>query len=132
MDSNILVRAIFLGLMCLLASCSEDNAAPKCDNETVLAGVRGALYRDIAQGGDQRRFYNSLDFKDIETVKTTEEGRMCTARLMLMKKYYLPINYEVAVDDKEYYVTFSGINEGSRENIYKVVNGLRPDLGSEQ
>jgi hypothetical protein len=29
-------------------------------------------------------------------------------------------------------VTFSGINEGSRENIYKVVNGLRPDLGSEQ
>ena len=52
--------------------------------------------------------------------------------LMLMKKYYLPINYEVAVDDKEYYVTFSGINEGSRENIYKVVNGMRPDLGTEQ
>lgn len=132
MDSNFLVRAIVLSLMSLLASCSEDNASPKCDNETVLAGVKGALYRDIAQGGDQRRFYNSLDFKDIETVKITEEGRMCTARLMLMKKYYLPINYEVAVDDKEYYVTFSGINEGSRENIYKVVNGMRPDLGTEQ
>lgn len=132
MDSNFLVRAIVLSLMSLLASCSEDNASPKCDNETVLAGVKGALYRDIAQGGDQRRFYNSLDFKDIETVKITEEGRMCTARLMLIKKYYLPINYEVAVDDKEYYVTFSGINEGSRENIYKVVNGMRPDLGTEQ
>ena len=132
MDSNSLVKAIFLCLMCLLASCSKDNASPNCDNETVLAGVKGALYRDIAQGGDQRRFYNSLDFKDIETVKITEEGRMCTARLMLMKKYYLPINYEVAVDDKEYYVTFSGINEGSRENIYKVVNGMRPDLGTEQ
>lgn len=132
MDSNFLVRAIVLSLMSLLASCSEDNASPKCDNETVLAGVKGALYRDIAQGGDQRRFYNSLDFKDIETVKITEEGRMCTARLMLIKKYYLPINYEVAVDDKEYYVTFSGINEGSRENIYKVVNGVRPDLGTEQ
>ena len=132
MDSNFLVRAIVVSLMSLLASCSEDNASPKCDNETVLAGVKGALYRDIAQGGDQRRFYNSLDFKDIETVKITEEGRMCTARLMLIKKYYLPINYEVAVDDKEYYVTFSGINEGSRENIYKVVNGVRPDLGTEQ
>jgi len=131
MDSNFLVRAIVLSLMCLLASCSEDNASPKCDNETVLTGVKGALYRDIAQGGDQRRFYNSLDFKDIENVKITEEGRMCTARLMLMKKYYLPINYEVAVDDKEYYVTFSGINEGSRENIYKIVNGMRPELGNE-
>jgi len=131
MDSNCLVRAIVLSLMCLLTSCSKDNASPKCDNETVLTGVKGALYRDIAQGGDQRRFYDSLDFKDIETVKLTEEGRMCTASLMMMKKYYLPINYEVAVDDKEYYVTFSGINEGSRENIYKVVNGKRPDLGSE-
>jgi hypothetical protein len=117
--------------MYLLASCSEDNASPKCDSETVLTGVKGALYRDIAQGGDQRRFYNSLDFKDIENIKITEEGRMCAARLMLMKKYYLPINYEVAVGDKEYYVTFSGINEGSRENIYKIVNGMRPELGSE-
>ena len=132
MDLKFLVRAIVLSLMCLLASCSEDNASPKCDNEAVLTGVKGALYRDIALGGDQRRFYNSLDFKDIENVKITEEGRMCTARLMLMKKYYLPINYEVAVDDKKYYVTFSGINEGSRENIYKVVNGMRPELGSEQ
>ena len=132
MVSNIMVRAIVLVIMCLLASCSEDNASPKCDNKTVLAGVRGALYRDIAQGGDQRRFFDSLDFKDIETVKITEDGRMCTARLMLVKKYYLPVNYEVAVDDEEYFVTFSGINEGSRENIYKVVNGLRPDLGSEQ
>ena len=132
MDSNILVRAIVLGLMCLLASCAEDNESPKCDNKTVLAGVRGALYRDVAQDGDQRRFFNALDFKDIETVRITEEGRMCAARLMLMKEYYLPINYEVAVDDEEYYVTFSGINEGSRENIYKIVNGLRPDLGSEQ
>ena len=128
----MMVRAIVLVIMCLLASCSEDNASPKCDNKTVLAGVRGALYRDIAQGGDQRRFFDSLDFKDIETVKITEDGRMCTARLMLVKKYYLPVNYEVAVDDEEYFVTFSGINEGSRENIYKVVNGLRPDLGSEQ
>ena len=131
MDSTILVRIIVLGFMCLLASCSEDNASPKCDNETVLTGVKGALYSDIAQAGDQRRFYNSLDFKDIETVKISEEGRICTARLMLVKKYYLPINYEVAIDDKEYYVTFSGLNEGSRENIYKVVNGMRPDLGSE-
>jgi hypothetical protein len=132
MDSNILVRAIVLGLMCLLASCAEDNESPKCDNKTVLAGVRGALYRDVAQDGDQRRFFNALDFKDIETVKITEEGRMCAARLMMMEKYYLPINYEVAVDDEEYYVTFSGLNEGSRENIYKIVNGMRPDLGSEQ
>jgi hypothetical protein len=108
------------------------NASPKCDNDTVLTGVKGALYRDIAQGGDQRRFFKSLDFKDIETVKITEEGRMCTASLMMMKKYYLPIDYEVAVDDKEYYVTFSGINEGSRENIYKVVNGMHPDLSAEQ
>ncbi len=132
MHSNILVRAVILGLICLLASCSEDNASPKCDNKTVLAGVKGALYRDIAQGGDQRRFFDSLEFKDIETVKVTEDGRMCTARLMMIKKYYLPINYEVAVDDEEYFVTFSGINEGSRENIYKVVNGMRSDLGSEQ
>ena len=132
MDLNILVRAIVLGLMCLLASCAEDNESPKCDNKTVLAGVRGALYRDVAQDGDQRRFFNALDFKDIETVQITEEGRMCTARLMLMKEYYLPINYEVAVDDEEYYVTFSGLNEGSRENIYKIVNGMLPDLGSEQ
>ena len=131
MASNILIRVIILGLICLLASCSEDNAAPKCDNETVLAGVRGALYREVAKSGDQRRFFNALDFKDIETIKITEDGRMCTARLMLMTKYYLPINYEVAVDEEEYYVTFSGINEGSRENIYKVVNGMSPDLGSE-
>jgi hypothetical protein len=131
MGSTFLVRAIVLSLMCLLASCSKDNASPKCDNETVLKGVKGALYHDIAQAGDQRRFYNSLDFEDIETVKITEEGRMCTARLMMMKKYYLPINYEVAIDDKEYYVTFSGINEGSRENIYKIFNGMQPDLANE-
>ena len=127
-----MVRAFILGLMCLLASCAEDNDSPECNNKTVLAGVRGALYRDVAQGGDQRRFFNALDFKDIETVKITDEGRMCTARLMLMTKYYLPINYEVAVDEEEYYVTFSGINEGSRENIYKIVNGMSPDLGGEQ
>jgi hypothetical protein len=132
MDLNVLVRAIALGVMFLLSSCSEDNASPKCDNKTVLAGVRGALYRDVAQDGDQRRFFNALDFKDIETVKITEDGRMCTARLMIMKKYYMPINYEVAVDDEEYFVTFSGINEGSKENIYKIVNGLRPDISSEQ
>ena len=132
MDSTILLRAFFLGLVCLLASCSEDNASPECDNKTVLEGVKGALYRDIAQGGNQNRFYSSFDLKGIETVKITEEGRMCKARLTMMKKYYLPINYEVAVDDREYYVTFSGINEGSRENIYKVVNGMQLDLGSDQ
>jgi hypothetical protein len=126
-----MVKAIILGLICLLAACSEDNASPKCDNETVLVGVKGALYSEIAQGGDQRVFFNSLDFKEIETFKITEEGRMCTARLVMMKKYYLPINYEVAVDDNEYYVTFSGINEGSMENIYKIFNGMRPDLVSE-
>ena len=57
---------------------------------------------------------------------------MCTARLTLLNKYYLPINYEIAIDDQEYYVTFSGINEESKENIYKVVNGLRPDLVTEE
>ncbi len=131
MDSNILVKAIILGLVCFLASCSKDNASPECDNEIALAGVKGALYRDIAQGGDQYRFNNSLAFKEIETVEITEEGRVCTARLMIVKKYYLPINYEIAVDDEEYYVTFSGITEGSKENIYKVINNMRPDLGSE-
>lgn len=131
MDSNILVKAIILGLVCFLASCSKDNASPECDNEIALAGVKGALYRDIAQDGDQYRFNNSLAFKEIETVEITEAGRVCTARLMIVKKYYLPINYEIAVDDDEYYVTFSGITEGSKENIHKVINNMRPDLGSE-
>ena len=105
MDSNILVRAIVLGLICFLASCSRDNASPKCDNAIALAGVKDALYRDIAQGGNQHKFKNSLDFKDIETVKITEEGRVCAAKLMVVQKYYLPINYEIAADDEEYYVT---------------------------
>jgi hypothetical protein len=131
MDSKILVRAIVLGLICFLASCSKDNASPECDNEIVLAGVKDALYRDIAQGGDPYRFKNSLDFKDIETVKITEEGRVCAARLIAVKKYYLPINYEIAADDEEYYVTFSGITDGSKENIYKIINNMQPDLGSE-
>jgi hypothetical protein len=131
MGSNILVSAIVLGLMCFLASCSKDNASPKCDNEIALAGVKGALYRDIAQGGDQYRFTNSLSFKEIETVEITEEGRVCTARLMILKKYYVPINYEIAADDEEYYVTFSGVPDGSKENIYKIINGMSPDLGSE-
>ena len=131
MGSNILVSAIVLGLMCFLASCSKDNASPKCDNEIALAGVKGALYRDIAQGGDQYRFTNSLSFKEIETVEITEEGRVCTARLMILKKYYVPINYEIAADGEEYYVTFSGVPDGSKENIYKIINGMSPDLGSE-
>jgi hypothetical protein len=131
MDSNTLVRAIVLGLVCFLASCSKDNASPKCDNEIALAGVKGALYRDIGQGGDQRRFNNSLNFKDIETVKITEEGRMCSARMMVVNKYYLPISYEIAADDEEYYVTYSGLTEGSKENIYKVINNMSPILGSE-
>lgn len=130
MDSNILLKAIVLGLICFLASCSKDNASPECDNEIALAGVKGALYRDIAQGGDQRRFNHFLDFKEIESVQITGEGRLCRARLTIMKKYYLPINYEIAVDDKEYYVTYSGINEGSKENIYKIINGMRPALGN--
>lgn len=132
MGSTILTKAVVLVVMCLLASCSEDNGSPECDNQIALAGVKGALYRDIAKGGDQRRFYQSLDFREIETVALTEEGRMCTARLTLLNKYYLPINYEIAIDDLEYYVTFSGINEDSKENIYKVVNGLRPDLVTEE
>jgi hypothetical protein len=132
MNLNILIRAIVLGLICLLASCTKDNASPECDNKIALVGVKDALYRDIAQGGDQYRFKNSLDFKEIETVKITEEGRVCAAKLMIMKKYYLPIDYEIAVDDKEYYVTFSGINEGSKENIYKIINNMPPTLGSKQ
>ena len=131
MGSNILVSAIVLGLMCFLASCSKDNASPKCDNEIALAGVKGALYHDIAQGGDQYRFTNSLSFKEIEAVEITEEGRVCTARLMILKKYYVPINYEIAADGEEYYVTFSGVPDGSKENIYKIINGMSPDLGSE-
>jgi hypothetical protein len=131
MGSNILVSAIVLGLMCFLASCSKDNASPKCDNEIALAGVKGALYRDIAQGGDQYGFTNSLSFKEIETVEITEEGRVCTARLMILEKYYVPINYEIAADGEEYYVTFSGVPDGSKENIYKIINGMSPDLGSE-
>jgi hypothetical protein len=130
MDSNPLVRAIVLGLICFLASCSKDNASPKCDNEITLAGVKDALYRDIAQGGDQYRFERSLNFKDIETVEITEEGRVCTARLMLVNKYYLLIDYEIAADGEEYYVTYSGLTEGSKENIYKVVNNIPPDLGA--
>ena len=130
MNSKILVRAIVLGLICFLGSCSKDNASPECDNEIVLAGVKDALYRDIAQGGDPYRFKNSLGFKDIETVKITEEGRVCVARLIAVKKYYLPINYEIAADDEEYYVTFSGITDGSKENIYKIINNMQPDLGS--
>jgi hypothetical protein len=43
----------------------------------------------------------------------------------------LPINYEIAADDEEYYVTFSGITDGSKENIYKIINNMQPDLGSE-
>lgn len=131
MDSKTWGRAAILGLMCFLASCTKDNASPKCDNETTLAGVRAALYNDIGQDGDRYRFERSLSFKEIETVKVTEEGRVCSAKLMMLNKYYLPIDYEVAVDEQEYYVTFSGINEGSKENIYKVINGMQPDLGSE-
>jgi hypothetical protein len=131
MDSKTLVRATVLGLMCFLAACSKDNASPKCDNETTLAGVRAALYNEVGQGSDRYRFERSLSFKEIEMVKVTEEGRVCSAKLMMLNKYYLPIDYEVAVDETEYYVTFSGINEGSKENIYKVINGMKPDLGSE-
>ena len=131
MNPNILVRTIVLGLMCFLVSCSKDNASPECDNAIALAGVKDAMYRDIAQGGDQYSFNNSLDFKDIETVKVTEEGRVCTARLMVVKKYYLPISYEIAVDDEEYYVTFSGITDGSKENIFNVINNIKPNLISE-
>jgi hypothetical protein len=57
----------------LCASYPQDNASPKYDIKTVLEGVKGA-----------------------ETVKITEKGRMCKVRLM-MKKYYFPISYEVAV-----------------------------------
>jgi len=131
MDSNILIKTIILGLICFLASCSKDNASPECDNKIALAGVKDALYREIGQGGDQYRFKNSLDFKDIETVKITEEGRECSAKLMAVKKYYLPISYEIAVDDNEYYVTFSGMTEGSKENIYKIINNMQPNLVSE-
>lgn len=131
MDSKLLVRTIVLGFVCFLAACSKDNASPPCDNEIALAGVKDALYRDIAQGGDQYRFKSSLTFKDIETVKITEEGRACSAKLMVLKRYYLPINYEIAADDEEYYVTFSGLTDGSKENIYKVINNLQPNLGSE-
>lgn len=131
MDSSILARAILLGLMCFLASCSKDNASPKCDNQIALAGVKDALYREIAQGGDQYKFKSSLDLKDIDTVEITEEGRVCTARLMILKKYYLPISYEIAVDEEEYYVTFSGVTEGSKENIYNVINNMKPNLINE-
>ena len=131
MDSNLLAKAIVLGLLCLLVSCSKDNASPECGNETALAGVKAALYREIGQGGDQYRFMNSLDLRKIETVKITEEGRECTARLMVLKKYYLPINYEIALDDEQYYVTFSGLTDGSKENIYKVINNMRPNLVEE-
>ena len=131
MDSNVLAKTIILGLVCFLPSCSKDNASPECDNKIALAGVKDALYREIGQGGDQYRFKNSLDFKDIETVKITEEGRECSAKLMAVKKYYLPISYEIAVDDNEYYVTFSGMTEGSKENIYKIINNMQPNLVSE-
>jgi len=124
-------RAILLGLMCFLASCSKDNASPKCDNQIALAGVKDALYREVAQGGDQYRFKNSLDFKDIETDEVTEEGRVCSARLMIMKKYYLPISYEIAADEEEYYVTFSGVTDGSKDNIYKIINNMKPNLINE-
>ena len=131
MDSNILVRAIVLGFVCFLASCSQDNASPKCDNAIALTGVKDALYRDIVPGSDLQRFKRLLDFKDIETVKTTEEGRVCAARLMVVKKYYLPIRYEIAADGEEYYVTYSGLTVGSKENIYKIVNNMSPDLVGE-
>ena len=132
MNSNILIKAIVLGLICFLTSCSKDNPSPACDNEIALAGVKGALYRDIAKGGDQRRFNNFLDFRDIQSIQITGEGRMCKARLTIMQKYYMPINYEIAADDQEYYVTYSGINEGSKENIYKIINGMRPALGNDE
>jgi hypothetical protein len=132
MNSTHLARAVLLSVMCVLVSCTEDNASPKCDNDIALAGVKGALYGEISPEGDQRRFFNTLDFKDIEMVKMTEEGRICAARLTLLKKYYLPINYEIAIDENEYYVTFSGIDEGSKENIYRIVNGMRPNLAEEQ
>jgi len=131
MDSKILAKATVLGLICFLVSCSKDNASPECDNEIALAGVKAALYREIGQDGDQYRFKNSLDFKKIETVKVTEEGRECTARMMILKKYYLPINYEIAVDEEQYYVTFSGLTDGSKDNIYKVINNMQPNLVGE-
>ena len=131
MNSNLLAKAIVLGLICFVASCSKDNASPECGNEIALAGVKAALYREIGQGGDQHRFRNSLDFKKIETVKITEEGRECAAKMMIVKKYYLPISYEIAVDDEQYYVTFSGLTDGSKENIYKVINNMRPNLVGE-
>ncbi len=131
MNSNILFKAMILGLICFLVSCSKDNASPECNNEIALAGVKDALYREIGQGGDQYRFTNSLDFKEIETVKITEEGRECAAKLMVLKKYYLPISYEIAADDKEYYVAFSGLTDGSKENIYNVINNMRPNLAGE-
>lgn len=132
MDTNTLIRSIVLGLMCFLASCSKDNASPKCDNQIALAGVKDALYREVAQGGEPYRFKSSLDFKDIETDEVTEEGRVCSARLMIKKKYYLPISYEIAADEEEYYVTFSGVTDGSKDNIYKIINNMKPNLVSEQ
>ena len=77
-------------------------------------------------------FNSSLDFKDIETDEVTEEGRLCRARLMIMEKYYLPISYEIAADEEEYYVTFSGVTDGSKDNIYKIINNMKPNLVSEQ
>ncbi len=131
MDLNMWVRFVVMGLLCFLTSCTKDNASPACDNGIVLAGVKGALYRDIGQGGDQYTFTKALGFKEIETVKVTEEGRECTAKLTIKKIYYMPINYEVAVENTEYYVTFSGLNDGSKDNIYKIVNNQQPNLTSE-
>lgn len=132
MSSRIYLKALVgtlaLGLVVFMAACMDDNASPKCDNETTLAGVRAALYNDIGQGGDRYLFERSLSFKEIETVEVTEEGRVCSAQLMMLNKYYLPIDYEVAVDNEEYYVTFSGIDEVSKQNIYKVINNMPPDL----
>lgn len=130
MDSTSLVRAFVLGLVCFLAACSKDNASPKCDNQVALAGVKDALYRDIAQGGDPYSFKRSLDFKEIETVEITGEGRVCKARLMILDKYYLLIDYEIAADDEEYFVTYSGLTAGSKENIYKILNNIPLDLDS--
>ena len=131
MDLNSLVKFIVLGLVCSQVSCSNYNGSPECDNAIALTGVKDSLYREIGQGGDQYRFKNSLDFKNIETVKVTEEGRECTANLKIMRKYYLPINYEIAVDNEEYYVTFSGMTEGSKENVYRIINNMQPNLVNE-
>lgn len=129
MNSNLISKSILVVLVCFCVSCSKEEGAPKCGDEIPLAGVRAALYKSIARGGNRRVFDTSIEIDNIRTVKKDKEERECSAWLFILRKYQIPFYYTIAADETgEYYVTLFGIDDGTKDNVYKVINHMQPRL----